>query len=605
MAGKIAVTHNLSIDGTLYMGTAAPDIPIDISSEQTIAPKITTAANRSIQDMHDLTVRQYTAWHEGAFQSLYGTEAPFSANKYNNSSGIKVSDAGKISLLNIMSLTAFAAVSGYYTPPRIYDGHAFFGVKKTADSKYYVFTEDIDGAESYMLGPNNGAAMSDVAPAEPYIFASAGALYRKAYGASNAWSGAVQTSANSYYPLIYHNGYLWGARDGAGSTSYFDRITTANPAVVATKWTVDDKLFLDLCVHQNSLLILVRGYTNSNKPEIYVVNTDETVSLWSTLPKGFSPNYMVSYQGVLYIMGDITIENSVYPCVYYFVGSVGPTLLHRNENAGGYSYVLASGYLNDVFLIKNGELNADDIGALRYGLDDGGISPYLKSGSIDTYIIGGKINSSDGFFRLYSLSGYYKESSTKVASGWLTQGMDYFSMPTQKKIYTKAEVVTEPLPAGSTVKVYYRLDSQSSFTLLGTHSGTNATYSSFELKDGSGNFLQAYGIELKVELYRATTATVSPVVTSFGYFFAPILDQKHTFKFAIPLDDNVTLLNGESEPRTASEMLAALEASLAKPVFAFKNSDWSTATYTAQLMKKRYLEYNNGQKLLYLELKEI
>ncbi|HEY3374657.1 MAG TPA: hypothetical protein VGK02_06305 [Candidatus Aquicultor sp.] len=589
------VDFDIEIGGVLFRSATSPNLPKDIIAEETVAPKITTAANRGIQDFNELTARVYSAWQEGMGQDIYRTDAPFSPNRFNTSSGINISDAGKISL--IADNTLKQAITGVTTSDnpfwshisvaRIHRDTIWICYKKSSDSKWYIGKYDTSaGTYSEALAPENGGYnATDICfiGSVPYITTDAG-----------VYKGAINFNISSY--TIVNNttgGYRMVAWEGdlylVSSSPEFTKVTTSGTAT-SLKTNMTGYYFIDITLHQNQPIVLASTYSD-DECLLYAYD-GSTTSLFARLPKGFVGRSITGYMGVLYVCGSI----GGHPCVLAFVAAIGPTQLFYDDDISGFVR-RCDGYLDNVYFAIQGYGGISKETTVS-GQSAGYVSAVLVKNGVKHVVIVD--------------SGIYGESTNKVASGYLTSGMDYYDMPTQDKVYTTAKLLTEPLPVGSSVRVYYRLDSDLSFTELSAvdrHDDTNATSKTYNLVGGSGDYLIGKGIEFKVELYRATDTTVSPIVTSLGYFFAPKLPLKHTFKVALASHDYAdTLIKGQKDTRTGGQIIAALEAVLVYPTFTYRDSNYSNTASTVRLTKKLYREIvsdKGKQKFIYLELKEI
>lgn len=601
MAGILGTTHDIEIAGTLFRSATSPDLPKEISAEETVAPKLTTAANRSIQDLNSLTPRVFSSWHLGEGQDYYGIgENDTSPYRYRDSSVIDISSLGSITLLEQLtslfsttgcSVTADNPSISHIPKVRTYSSGSYkklyMPYKKSSDSLWYIWVVDTAASPNTLtsyLGPSSGTV-----PIYDIVFLGSTG-YVLTEGGCYSFTNTTPSSYTTVHATatLYRGVSFLGALYAADGSWKIQKLTTGGTLTSILEDT--KRYFFDACLHQNQFMVLASTYS-SDECMLYYSADGSTMSMFSELPKGFIARSIMSYLGTLYVCGSI----KGHPCVYVFVGDSGPTLLFYNDDITGFVRD-ASAVVDDIYFTIQG-LG----GAYRYNLTDGGISKYYNMPDYASGYVVSMLSSNSKMYLLFINQAIFYEYGSYADTGYLETGMDYYDMPTQDKVYVKATVITEALPAATSVKIYYRNTPYAAYTLLGTHETDDATESTFLLPN-----IVAKGIEFKIELL--STGNSRPRVTSLGYYFAPKTDMKHRFKLALALNDYPRLLNGMNDERSGAALKTALESALTGSTFTYKDANWSTASYTVRLVKKVYREYLadvGAQKICYLELEEL
>lgn len=145
----------------------------------------------------------------------------------------------------------------------------------------------------------------------------------------------------------------------------------------------------------------------------------------------------------------------------------------------------------------------------------------------------------------------HKASQGTLTSGWIRH------RTLEKKIPRAVDVRTEPLPAGSSVKVYI-IEEDDTETLAGTLDTTDATGPSAPFAVTTVS--RAEKFRVKVELNRATDATEGPVVNSVALYALPVPTRTLEFTLPIRLFETVTDNNGVMQTFDVDSVISTLES---------------------------------------------
>jgi hypothetical protein len=140
-------------------------------------------------------------------------------------------------------------------------------------------------------------------------------------------------------------------------------------------------------------------------------------------------------------------------------------------------------------------------------------------------------------------SGMWAPTTAKVASGYIDSGLIAYDLADRKSAMF-VNVKTDPLPAGATVVTSLAADS-GSFVSIGTLSTTGAVGPDVDFTAGQVN---AEKFEVRNTLTRATSTSVSPVLTRYTLRAYPTPSRSFQWTLPLLLAEQVDPYGGASYP---------------------------------------------------------
>jgi len=162
------------------------------------------------------------------------------------------------------------------------------------------------------------------------------------------------------------------------------------------------------------------------------------------------------------------------------------------------------------------------------------------------------IGSSDGYV-------YKIKNSTYQSSGYYQSSYFDANLPSINKLYNGVEIKHDPLPADTTVVVYYRFKESDSWTTLGTSSTDNAESAAFSFATGT----YSKKISIKVELTTSGDQDESPKVTEVIMKYSLMPETKWKWDFRVLAKESLKLRDRTESADNAATIRSNLETSLA------------------------------------------
>ena len=459
-------------------------------------------------------------WRRGAGQVGFVISDPISTARFYDSSGIDVSDAGRISLVRSVAANANGTSANTTALPLTVAGTYLY----MGDLSKVFFSTTWGGAASSAATSSAGNVLALENDGQ-YVYgcvASVG-INRWTIGstsAGSAWNATVTGATR----ILWANRIFY-AIDGAS----FYSLSTAGVATTQftppTGWTPQDIATRRGGAVDSPILILASAGNRS-----FVWYWDGTaIHDYLALPTGFVGLRILVYQGVTYISGyRLNPDASVSPCAYYiqndtlgFIGYFG--LLQSNGNPTAAGVTTAANYAIDAydhFVYFSVSTTAQDI--WRYDIVNGGLTRYVQVASGTTNRISDLRVFQNGPWTTLLGSGLYGTLATFVTSGTLDTSDLNGGQPWTANLWLKVEVTFSALRAGEQVACSYSTDSGATYTSAGTAaSTTGATSASWVLPTGSSS-VKAPFIRLRMTLTAGTSQATTPSLYSLAVRFDPV-----------------------------------------------------------------------------------
>lgn len=153
---------------------------------------------------------------------------------------------------------------------------------------------------------------------------------------------------------------------------------------------------------------------------------------------------------------------------------------------------------------------------------------------------------------------YQLSTTTYKSTGYYQSSYYDANLPSIDKLYKEVTIKHDPLPAGTSISVYYRFKESDSWTLLGTSDVDGAEEKTMSFAAAT----HSKKITLKGELNTSDTS-VTPTLTEVVMKYSLLPDPKWQWTFRILAKAGLHLLDKSVETKTAAQIRAAVDASAA------------------------------------------
>ena len=169
---------------------------------------------------------------------------------------------------------------------------------------------------------------------------------------------------------------------------------------------------------------------------------------------------------------------------------------------------------------------------------------------------------------------YKLNENAYASSGWYQSSYFDANLPNYDKLYNQVVVKHDPLTEGQSVVVKYKFKEADSWTTLGTSNTVGAIEKTLSFAAGTSS----KKISLRVELATTNTST-TPTLTEVVMRYSLYPTRKWQWNMRLKLKENIFLLDGTQETRTAAQMRTALENLLStQSLYTFVDIDETSYT---------------------------
>lgn len=490
-----------------------------MTNRRDTATYISTSDHLTMRDSDESRVFM-NDWRRGSGQQGYLIDDPISKARFFDSSGMDVSDVGRMFLVNNVTANANGTSANTTGLPLVIAGSYLY----MGDLSKVLFSTTWTGAATSAATSAAGNVVALESDGQYVYGAVAGVGINRwtinSAAAGTAWNATVTS------PLRI----LWANRifyviDAAS----FYSLTTAGVATTQftppTGWTISDIAAKRGGAIDSPVLILARL---SNRSFLWYWD-GTNIHDYLALPSGFVGQRLIYYQGVAYVYGyRLNADSTVSPCFYYvqndtlgFGGYFG--LVQSNGDHTPAGVTAAANYALDAYdQFVYFAVSTTNQEIWRYDIINGGLTRYIQVAAGTTKTITDIKVFQNGPWATLLGTGLYNTASTYVTSGSHTTSDVNTGQPWSSNVWLKIEATFSALKAGEQVSMSYSTDNGNTFTSAGAAiTALGATSGGWVISSISAT-VTGPTIRVTSTLTAGTAQATTPSLYSVALRFTPI-----------------------------------------------------------------------------------